>query len=430
LFSREHFLFGIVFDRIHGFFRGPWFWRNQKRLAFKKTLLSPNMRPVWTISSIFKKNLITYLPEDKDAHIGLPNRFIAPSIPEGIFQNDQFYWDSYFINLGLLELGEVELAKGMADSFAYLCDRFGIMPSRNRYFNLGISQPPFFTSMALEVFEKTQDIRWLKNMANIAEKELKEYWMDDKCMHKVHKDLSRYCDHYCLHLTSEHESGWEMTSRFSDRCMDFLPIDLNTLLYKYEVDLFSLYTLFKKGDRAERYRKAAEKRKKEINTLVWDEEKGMYFDYDYRNEKPSGFCSLAAYFPLWAGIADKHQAERLRQNLMIFERGGGLSTTQPECLSGQFRQWDHPNGWPNLHWIVIKGLWNYGFHEDAKRIAKKWLDLNKEVFEKTGYFWEKYDVIDRQLGLSGHYANTQRGFGWTNMVFVKLVALLREDTLY
>ena len=45
---------------------------------------------------------LTYsFPEDHEVMIGLPNRFVAPSVCDGIFSKDQFYWDSYFIILGL-----------------------------------------------------------------------------------------------------------------------------------------------------------------------------------------------------------------------------------------------------------------------------------------------------------------------------------------
>ncbi|RKY81926.1 hypothetical protein DRQ11_14875, partial [candidate division KSB1 bacterium] len=85
------------------------------------------------------KKLTFYFPKNKNIHLGLPNPFVAPSFSEGIFENDQFYWDSYFIILGLVKSNRVELAKGMIDNLAHLFKRFGIIPSRNRYYNLGIS---------------------------------------------------------------------------------------------------------------------------------------------------------------------------------------------------------------------------------------------------------------------------------------------------
>lgn len=371
-----------------------------------------------------EKGLILYLPEDEGVRLGLPNPFLALSSNEGIFGKDQFYWDSYFIILGLIESGKINLAKGMTENLVYLYKRFGIMPSRNRYQNLGTSQPPFFTSMVFEVFDKTRDKKWLQGMVEIAEDELKNYWMDSKRVHKPYKELSRYCDHWHIHLTAEYESGWDMTSRFDERCLDFLPIDLNSLLFKYESDLSLAYKLLKDKSEERYYLDKAEKRREIINKLMWNEEEGFFFDYDYQNKKQSKFYSLAGFYPLWTKLATKEQARRIKDRLSIFEHKGGLANTQKEGLSEIFKQWDYPNGWPNQQWIVIKGLLNYGFKKDAKRLSKKWLEMNKKVFKETEIFWEKYDVVTIDRGKDGWYP-TQKGFGWTNAVFRKLVSELR-----
>lgn len=366
------------------------------------------------------KSLTFYLPKDKDIHIGLPNPFVAPSSNKGIFENDQFYWDSYFIILGLIEQKRVKLAKGMVGNFAFLFKKYGIIPSRNRYYNLGISQPPFLTSMILEIFYKTNDKKWLKKMVCIAEQELKNYWMSSKKMHFIYKGLSRYCDHWRTHLTSEHESGWDMTSRFNEHCLDYLPVDLNSCLYKYERDLAAIFQILKKPAKSKQYLNKANRRKQIINKLMWNRKKGFFFDYNYKWKKQSSFYSSAGFYPLWANLATKEQAEKLKKNLKKFECKYGLANTQKTGLLKEFKQWDHPNGWPNQQWIVIKGLLNYGFKEDAERLAKKWLNLNKKNFLKTKKFWEKYDVVKGDIGKDDRYP-IQAGFGWTNAVFVKLV---------
>lgn len=368
------------------------------------------------------KKLTFHIPKDQDIHIGLPNKFIAPSIKEGVFKNDQFYWDSYFIILGLIESKKISLAKGMVDNFAYLQKRFGIIPSRNRFFNLGISQPPFLSSMVLEIYNITNDKKWLRKLAKIIENELLTYWMDDKRAekHLVFNGLSRYCDHCVNHTTAEHESGWDMTSRFYDHCLDYLPIDLNSLLFKYEKDLSKIYKTLDDKAKERKYMQKAENRKKKINKLTWNEKKGFFFDYDYHfKKKQSKFYSLAGFYPLWANLATEAQAKKCRNNLRKFEYKYGLANTQKK-VSEEFKQWDYPNGWPNQQWIVIKGLLNYGFTEDAERLAKKWLNLNKKVFNKTGKFWEKYNVVTGAIGKEGRYPN-QTGFGWTNAIFIKLI---------
>lgn len=368
------------------------------------------------------KKMTFYVPKDKGVHIGLPNFFVAPSSGDGIFENDQFYWDSYFIILGLIESKKVSLAKGMVDNFAYLYKRFGIIPSRNRFYNLGISQTPFLTSMILEIFQVAKNKAWLRKVVKVAEDELKNYWMDgsEERKHLVYKGLSRYCDHFVTHLTAEHESGWDMTSRFNESCLDYIPIDLNSCLYKYEIDLAEIYRVLGNQLKEKYYLSQADERKKTILKLNWNNEKGFFFDYNYKPKKQSDFYSIAGFYPLWAKLASNLQAKKVLNNLKRFEYKGGLANTQRSSLSKKFKQHDYPNGWPSQQWIVIKGLLDYSFKEDAERLAKKWLDLNKKIFLKTGKFWEKYNVVKCDVGKEGRYPN-QTGFGWTNAVFIKLV---------
>jgi alpha,alpha-trehalase len=245
------------------------------------------------------------LPRDEGYHIGLPYPYVCASL--GIFKRDQYYWDSYFIILGLLELGKITLAKGMVDNLSFLYQRFGIMPMRNRWANLGISQGPYFTSMIGEVYQKTQDTTWLLASAEIAERERKDYWMDTKRAerHLVYKGLSRYADHHLFHITAEDESGWDTTSRFFDHCLDFLPIDLNVCLYKYETDLAAFSQELKQKKKEQYYLQQAEKRKHTINALMWQEDQGFFFDYNYKKKQPSPFYSLAGFYPLWAKLASQ-----------------------------------------------------------------------------------------------------------------------------
>ena len=124
------------------------------------------------------------LPKSKGVQIALPHDFVSPSSQDGIFEGDQFYWDSYFIILGLLKQGFVDLAKGMVDNLVYLCDNFGFVPLRNRMYNLGISQPPFLSSMILEVFNVTNDKEWLSSVVESVKHELL-YCEDSKGIHNV-----------------------------------------------------------------------------------------------------------------------------------------------------------------------------------------------------------------------------------------------------
>ncbi len=362
-----------------------------------------------------------FRPKDSGVFIGVPNPFISPN--NKIYKDDIYYWDSYFQNLGLIESGKIELAKGIVDNFAHLYMRFGFIPARNRYYDAGQSQPPFLTSMILDVYKVTKDKEWLRKMTRIAEDELKNYWMAKiyhaKKGHMVYEGLSRYLEHFFTHVTAEHESGWDLTSRYKHNCLDYLPVDLNSLLYKYETDLKWIYSMFGNSAKIRKYTRMASKRKKKIINLMWTEKRGFFFDYNYRMKRRSKFYSLAGYYPMWVGIPTEKMAKRMVRNLRKFEYRGGLANTQKEGLSKDFKQWDYPNGWPNQQWIVIQGLLRYGYEKDARRIALKWLRMNKRIFERTHKFWEKYNVVRCTIGKSGVY-QTQPGFGWTNAIYLKL----------
>lgn len=359
-------------------------------------------------------------PKDKGIHLGLPNEFISPN--DGIYRNDQFYWDSYFVILGLVKCGREELAKGMIDNFLFMQKRFNIIPMRNRYYNLGSSQMPFLTSMIKEVTPLIDDKKWVRKAMKAAERELNTYWMNKSLteIHIVYKGLSRFCDHYITHLAAEHESGWDMTSRFHDHCLDYLPIDLNCALYKYEMDLAEYYKGARNNTQYANYLKQANARLKTMNSLMWNNKKGFFFDYEYKHRKQSAFYSVAGFYPLWARLATPGQAKRMVGNLKRFEYKYGLANTQANNLSAEYKQHDFPNGWPQQHWIVIRGLMNYGYIEDAMRLAKKYLDTNNNIFNKTGKMWEKINVIKGDPGFSERYP-TQPGFSWSNAVFLRLV---------
>ena len=240
------------------------------------------------------KKTTYHCQKDDGLRIGVPNPYVLPNHTR--FKGDMFYWDSYFQNLGLIESGKVELAKGIVENFAYLYMRFGVIPARNRFYDLGQSQPPFLTSMILDVYEITKDKEWLKKMAGVAEEELSKYWMARVFFarpgHMIHEGLSRYSTHLLTHQTAEHESGWDLTSRYKHNCLDYLSVDLNSLLYKYETDLKGIYSLLENSAKVRKYARMAAKRKRTMTKLMWTEKRGFYFDYNYKRKLRSKCLTL------------------------------------------------------------------------------------------------------------------------------------------
>jgi len=266
--------------------------------------------------------------------------------------------------------------------------------------------------------------KWLDKAIATAEIEYAVVWMGTTKpnVRQVHKGLSRYFDINYLHNLAEAESGWDMTQRFNRRCLDFLPVDLNALLYKYETDFARYYRMKKDTRTAAKWDVTAEARLKTMNKLMYSEFRDWYYDYNFAKEKRGGVTSLAGFYPMWAGMVSDAQAKDMVKALKRFENRGGLATTEVQPLNQYMpgampTQWAYPNGWAPLQYIVVKGLERYGFHEDAERIAKKWLHANIRWHETHGVFLEKYNVVQPDKPpVKGVYP-TQTGFGWTNAVF-------------
>ena len=228
------------------------------------------------------------------------------------------------------------------------------------------------------------------------------------------------------HIRAGAESGWDFSSRwFKDgqnmntiHTTDILPVDLNCLLWNLEKTLFKAYLLTDNTEKSNEYFDLSNQREKAIEKYFYNQEKDFYFDYDFIEQKHTNCYSLAAVFPLFFGIADalqgKNVSEILKEN---FLKEGGFITT----LNNTGQQWDAPNGWAPLQYIVYQGLLNYGFTRLADEAKNRWLKTNENVYHETGKMTEKYNVetLNSMAG-GGEYPN-QDGFGWTNGVYLRLV---------
>jgi alpha,alpha-trehalase len=368
-----------------------------------------------------------YHPKDDGSVLGLPKPYLIPSSEEGtnFDYNEMYYWDSYFIIQGLLDEPHKELVEGMLENLLHLLKRFKVIPNASRTYLTGRSQPPLLTSFIFDIYNVYNPGReWLAEAMEAAKQEYQDVWMGTvkPNWRLVHKGLSRYYDINMTHDLAEAESGWDYTPRFSRHALNYLPVDLNALLYKYEMDFARTARIMNDNAEAAKWETAASERKKMMIKLMWDSSRGLFYDYNYVKEKRGNISSLAPYFTMWAGLADGRQAQAMVKALKRFEQKGGLATTDNLPL-GQYvpgalpTQWAYPNGWAPLQFIVVKGLQRYGYHDDAHRIAMKWIRGNTEWFNKTGFFLEKYNVVSPDKPpLKGVYPS-QTGFGWTNGVY-------------
>ncbi|HEY6180774.1 MAG TPA: trehalase family glycosidase [Terriglobales bacterium] len=123
----------------------------------------------------------------------LPNDYVVPGGPF----NEMYGWDSYFIIRGLTNDGRIDLARGMVENFFYEIEHYGTILNANRTYYLTRSQPPFLTSMIMDVYQAEKaigkaDNAWLAKAYQFASK---DYAMWIRAPHLAGKTgLSRYYD--------------------------------------------------------------------------------------------------------------------------------------------------------------------------------------------------------------------------------------------
>lgn len=373
------------------------------------------------------KKLIHFHPKDDSVLIGVPNKYLVPSYQEGheFDYEELFYWDSYFMVQGMMDEEHKELVVGILENFFSIFKRFKIIPNASRLYYVSRSQPPFLSTFIWQVYDTYRmSDKWLAGAMKIAEEEYETVWMGTRKPNarQVYRGLSRYYDFNYMHDIAETESGWDMTTRFNRRCLDYLAVDLNALLYKYETDFVRYYQHIGKKRQALKWEMAAKHRAATMKELMWDQGRCMYYDFNYVKEKRGNVSSLASFYAMWAGMVDKKQAEQMVKALRRFENKGGLAATDSQPLNqlvpgSMPTQWAYPNGWAPLHFLVIQGLERYGYHDDARRIALKWLRTNLTWFNQHGVFLEKYNVVSPDKPPAKGIYPAQTGFGWTNAVF-------------
>lgn len=371
---------------------------------------------------------------DDGTLIGLPHPYVVPSITNesGFSFQEMYYWDSYFIAQGLLTTGHDELAAGMLENLLFMARRYHIIPNASRTYHTNRSQPPLLTSFIFDIYDKHEkDVNWLQERLQVAEKEYNNVWTANQHPNwrNVFEGLSRYYEINLIDHLAETESGWDMNTRFHGKCLSYIPIDLNCLLYKYELDFARGSEIMGNTDTTALWHEHARNRAEKVTNYLWNESEGYFFDFDYITHTQSPVWSIANVYALWSGLATQEQARRIVENLQKFMHRGGLSASKSpdEYIGDVPAQWSYPNGWAPLHWLAAHGLRSYGYFYEAEIVVRAWLGNNLDHYEKNRVFREAYNVVNPDLPPKPGLYPPQLGFGWTNGVFVDLAKKFLSD---
>ena len=371
---------------------------------------------------------------DIDDLIGLPYPYSVPNT--GCF-DEMYYWDTYFTNVGLILSGRAMQAKFNVDNMLYLVNRFGFIPNGTRTRYLSNTQPPFLSEMVMDIYTYYKDKSWLMGAYPALKKEY-DFWITNRICpsglniysgneltecrietfstiynirtgYEFKEEERKDIAHHCLAVC---ESGWDMTPRFEEDAYNYAPVDLNSLMYGYEMNM--AYFASELGENSTYWEEKAKSRKHLMLKYMTSPE-GILLDYNFKQNKLSKTFSMASVYPLFTGMADDEYAKIISNNISRIKGDFGVFACEKSESNGIY-QWDYPNGWPCLQFIAIKGFDNYGYTELASEIAKGYVNVIERNFETTQNLWEKYNMCDGNIDTLDEHGGENRlpeMMGWT-----------------
>lgn len=160
---------------------------------------------------------------------------------------------------------------------------------------------------------------------------------------------------------------------------------------------------------------------KAVNSKMWNEEHGIYIDYDLGADKPIEIHMLSGFIPLFADIPSPVRAERMFEYLNT----KSFCPLEDDCLAvpsydRQQPQYDSEGYWRgpiwiNMNWLLYKGLARYGHKHYDKRIKETIINLT----QNHGF----YEFYDPESG-KGYGADE---FSWSAALLLDLTESERAD---
>ncbi|XP_066907647.1 trehalase isoform X1 [Halyomorpha halys] len=393
--------------------------------------------------------------------IPVPHGFLIP----GENLKELYYWDSYWIVNGLLKCSMWNSAKDIIKNFIYLVSKYNYVPTGTRIYFKGRSQPPLLPMMMESFYNHTKDLEFLRNNIETMEKEM-EYWKKFRSviarkngfeykmfLYHVPSELPRpeafkadmesailadtpeeFVRHFTA-LTSASESGWNLSSRWyvqngyntgtrsNIQTQIIVPVDLNAIMHK-NLALFSeWYTNLGDTVKAKKCQCEAESLLRAIEVILWNENQGIWLDYDLHNNIQRDYFYISNLVPLWTK-SYKEDPKKITGKVLKYLHENKVDTFPggvPASLEDSGELWDFPYCWPPLQAFLVQGLDRLGTPvgtELAFHFAEKFINCCYKEYQIHGSTHPYYDCYGSGYSTS---PESSSGYGWTNAIILEFL---------
>ncbi|MBO5873246.1 MAG: hypothetical protein J6Q56_03480 [Clostridia bacterium] len=358
------------------------------RVAFYQNLPRPEFRDIneerlyYKCFSILRSTI--YTPEGKLDYCSLtPHRFPHRAI---------WLWDTAYLITGLKHMS-YDVAKQAVLAILQCSCEDGFLPHMTTpEWQSNITQPPVLAWAALHLYEYGKDkdflveafdrlakyVEWDLNNRDINGNGLPEWVVSD--------DPFCRCD----------ESGMDNTPRFDDvdemDCIDFASFLANDMRCLSEIA-----RIIGRDEDSKLWKDRFDTIKEKINTILWDDEDGFYYDRKVSDNEFHKVKSVASFIPLFAGICDKEKAKKLVEHLNNpneFKTAFPIPTISADDKTYPTRDMFRGTVWLNFNYLIEIGLINYGFEKEAEELRNKTIETLKHWYLNDGVIYEFYDSMN------------------------------------
>ena len=354
--------------------------KEEKKKPFEKSLTEDNKYAALYAKCISVMKSQLYSPEGNIKRIW--------STPDRLPHRNMWLWDSVFHAIGHRHL-DTALAQNLILALFDVQREDGFIPHMIRPdYSSDITQPPVIAWGAWLVYEKSGDKEFLKAVLENNKSFL--FWCQ-KNRRKTEKEL------YSWHTNPElnnrcDESGMDNSPRF-DTDSDLYAIDFCCYMANEVRFMQKIAKELGDEENAEFFASWYEKIKSDINSTLWCEKDGFYYDFDIPNNCFSAVQSVSSFLPVFAGICNEKQCARLISHLENPDEFGTElpipTISQKDKTFGE-DMWRGPV-WINYNYMLAKGFSQYGYDALAEKINVKTLDVINEWYNRTGTVYEFYD---------------------------------------
>jgi len=320
-----------------------------------------------------------------------PGSNLVSNYIDEAFSDNIFQWDTIFIIMFARYVNHILPAIQSLDNFycrqhenGFICRELRESDGSDFYYFFdyfgtnNVVNPPLFSWGEVESYKVTGDKSRYKMVIPVLEKYaewLEKYRKKPGTKHGLYWNTGLGAG---MDNTPRNGSGWV--------CMSSQMV----VLYR---DLADMCNEIGDTAKSEKYSKIALLIGEKINTWMWNEKDGLYYDVD-DNGIQVKWKTIACFWPMFAGIASELQMEKLVAHITdpnsfwrLIPFPSHAADEEGYCPDGCY--W-RGGVWAPTNHMVIKGLEFNGYNEIAAEASERYIQGIYKIYEQTGTVWENY----------------------------------------